>query len=125
LYQVVSRPSGAWPASVEARAPLAVGPSPKISRGLPAKEPREFDLVLDVKCDGWFGLVHALGDTPLRATVVFSSVAGRFGNAGQTDYAAANDLLCKVTSSLRRTWPGTRAIALDADFRTAGFETLP
>ncbi|MBI4944641.1 MAG: SDR family NAD(P)-dependent oxidoreductase [Actinobacteria bacterium] len=85
----------------------------EISRGLPAKEPREFDLVLDVKCDGWFCLVHALGDTPVGATVVFSSVAGRFGNAGQTDYTAANDLLCKVTSSLRRTRPGTRAIALD------------
>ena len=30
------------------------------------------------------------------------------GNAGQTDYAAANDLLCKVSSSFRRTRPGTR-----------------
>ncbi len=85
----------------------------EISRALPDKEPTEFDLVLDVKCDGWFNLIHALGDTPLGATVVFSSVAGRFGNAGQTDYAAANDLLCKVSSSLRRTRPGTRAIALD------------
>jgi hypothetical protein len=40
-------------------------------------------------------------------------VAGRFGNAGQTDYSAANDLLCKITSSARRTRPGTRALALD------------
>ena len=40
-------------------------------------------------------------------------MAGRFGNAGQTDYSAANDLLCKITSSLRRTRPDTRAIALD------------
>ncbi len=40
-------------------------------------------------------------------------MAGRFGNAGQTDYSAANDLLCKVTSSFRRTRPGTRALALD------------
>ena len=45
--------------------------------------------------------------------MVFSSVAGRFGNAGQTDYSAANDLLCKITSSFRRTRPDTRGIALD------------
>ena len=50
---------------------------------------------------------------PIGATIVFSSVAGRFGNAGQTDYSAANDLLCKITSSFRRTRPDTRAIAVD------------
>ena len=44
---------------------------------------------------------HALGDAPLGAAVVFSSIAGRFGNAGQTDYSAANDLLCKSVSHLR------------------------
>ncbi|HEX9109798.1 MAG TPA: polyketide synthase dehydratase domain-containing protein, partial [Longimicrobiales bacterium] len=37
----------------------------------------------------------------------------RFGNAGQTDYASANDLLCKLISHLRSTRPDTRAIAID------------
>jgi acyl transferase domain-containing protein len=85
----------------------------EISRSLPDKEPGEFDLVFGVKSDGWFNLFKAAGEMPIGTTVVFSSIAGRFGNAGQTDYSAANDLLCKLTSSMRRTRPATRAIALD------------
>jgi NAD(P)-dependent dehydrogenase (short-subunit alcohol dehydrogenase family) len=80
---------------------------------LPDKEPGEFDLVFDVKCDGWFNLLHAVGDMPLGATVAFSSIAGRFGNRGQADYSAANDLLCKMTSNFRSTRPTTRAIVID------------
>ncbi len=76
------------------------------SHFLPDKDPREFDLVFDVKSDGWFNLLHAIGDMPLGATVAFSSVAGRFGNAGQADYSSANDLLCKMASSFRTTRPG-------------------
>ncbi|MFZ0312977.1 MAG: SDR family NAD(P)-dependent oxidoreductase [Candidatus Korobacteraceae bacterium] len=83
------------------------------SHFLPAKDQREFDLVFDVKADGWFNLLHAIGDMPLGATVAFSSVAGRFGNGGQTDYSAANDLLCKYTSSFRTTRPQTRGIVID------------
>ncbi|HET7150252.1 MAG TPA: SDR family NAD(P)-dependent oxidoreductase, partial [Candidatus Acidoferrum sp.] len=83
------------------------------SHFLPEKDPREFDLVFDVKCDGWFNLMRAIGDMPLGATVAFSSIAGRFGNAGQADYSSANDLLCKLTSSFRTTRPATRAIAID------------
>ena len=62
--------------------------------------------MFDVKSDGWFNLMKAIGDLPLGATVAFSSVAGRFGNLGQTDYAAANDLLCKLASAMRTTRPG-------------------
>ena len=83
------------------------------SHFLPDKEPREFDLVFDVKSDGWFNLLRAIGDMPLGATVAFSSVAGRFGNGGQTDYSSANDLLCKITSSFRTTRPLTRGIVID------------
>jgi NAD(P)-dependent dehydrogenase (short-subunit alcohol dehydrogenase family) len=83
------------------------------SHFLPDKDPREFDLVFDVKSDGWFNLLRAIGDMPLGATVAFSSVAGRFGNGGQTDYSSANDLLCKITSSFRTTRPRTRGIVID------------
>ena len=50
---------------------------------------------------------------PIGATVVFSSVAGRFGNAGQTDYSAANGFLCSMSRALRRVRPETRTIAID------------
>ncbi|MBX7222216.1 MAG: SDR family NAD(P)-dependent oxidoreductase [Blastocatellia bacterium] len=85
----------------------------EISHFLTEKEAREFDLVFDVKCDGWFNLLKATGDLPLGATVVFSSIAGRFGNGGQTDYSSANDVLCKTTSSFRNSRPATRGIAID------------
>ena len=83
------------------------------SHFLQDKDQREFDLVFNVKSDGWFNLLHALGEMPLGATVAFSSIAGRFGNAGQTDYSSANDLLCKITSSFRTTRPATRGIVID------------
>jgi acyl transferase domain-containing protein/acyl carrier protein len=83
------------------------------SHFLPDKDQREFDLVFNVKADGWFNLLHVIGDMPLAATVAFSSVAGRFGNGGQTDYSAANDLLCKYTSSFRSTRVQTRGIVID------------
>ncbi|GII05555.1 type I polyketide synthase [Planobispora takensis] len=85
----------------------------EISHSLADKRPEEFGLVFDVKSDGWFNVLHAAGDMPIGAAVLFSSVAGRFGNAGQSDYSAANDLLCKMAGGMRRTRPGTRALAID------------
>jgi NAD(P)-dependent dehydrogenase (short-subunit alcohol dehydrogenase family) len=97
----------------------------EISHVLPDKPEREFDLVFDVKCDGWFNLLRAIGDMPLAAAVVFSSIAGRFGNMGQTDYSAANDLLCKMSGAL----PDTRGIAIDwtawADIGMASRGSIP
>ncbi len=85
----------------------------EISRLMPDKDPTEFDLVFDVKSDGWFHLLKGLADVPLASTVVFSSIAGRFGNGGQADYSAANDLLCKWTSSFKTTRPDTIGLAVD------------
>ena len=83
------------------------------SHFLPDKDPKEFDLVFDVKADGWFNLLRAIGDMPISSTIAFSSIAGRFGNGGQTDYSSANDLLCKITSNFRTTRPATRGIVID------------
>jgi NAD(P)-dependent dehydrogenase (short-subunit alcohol dehydrogenase family) len=85
----------------------------EISHFLPDKRDDEFDLVFDVKADGWYHLLHAIGTMPLGATVAFGSIAGRFGNAGQTDYAAANDLLCKLASHARCARPATRSLVID------------
>ncbi len=85
----------------------------EISRVIPDKKPAEFDLIFDVKSDGWFNLISGIGNKPIGAAVVFSSVAGRFGNAGQTDYSSANDLLCKCVSNFRSSRPNSRGIAID------------
>ena len=85
------------------------------SRKLEMKPIEEFRLVVSVKADGFFNLFKAMqtkGMLP-RGIVFFSSVAGRFGNSGQTDYAAANDLLCKITSTFRNQAPGIKAVAID------------
>jgi hypothetical protein len=84
-----------------------------IDKTLPDKQPEQFDLVFDVKADGLFNLLKSCQGLLVGATVVFSSVAGRFGNNGQADYSAANDLLCKVTNSLPLWLPCTRGIAID------------
>jgi NAD(P)-dependent dehydrogenase (short-subunit alcohol dehydrogenase family) len=85
----------------------------EISRALPDKPYDQFSLVYDIKADGFFSLLRAAQGMPIGATVAFSSVAGRFGNNGQTDYSAANDLLCKLTSSLRRWRPETKGLVID------------
>ena len=84
----------------------------EISHFLPDKPQSEYDLVFDVKSNGWFNLLHALRDTEIGTAVVFSSIAGRFGNGGQTDYSAANDLLCKSASNMRRSGRA-RGVAID------------
>jgi NAD(P)-dependent dehydrogenase (short-subunit alcohol dehydrogenase family) len=85
------------------------------SRKLEMKPIEEFRLVVSVKADGFFNLFKAMEAKGLlpRGMLFFSSVAGRFGNSGQTDYAAANDLMCKVASAVRNQYPGLKAVAID------------
>jgi len=85
------------------------------SRKLETKADDEIRKTLQVKALGFFNLFKALeGIQRLpRAVVFFSSVAGRFGNTGQTDYSAANDYLCKLASAMRRQYPAIKALALD------------
>ncbi len=101
-----------------------------------------FDRVVRVKVDGWralMGAVQASGRDVPEFACCFTSVAGRFGNGGQTDYAAANSILDAEMARLTATttcrgvaigWTGWRDVgmatrgSIEAVFAAAGIETL-
>ena len=70
------------------------------------KSPEWFDQVLGTKLDGALNLARLLKPEAVRFAALFSSIAGRFGNIGQSDYSAANDILNKLALWLDRRWPG-------------------
>ena len=85
------------------------------SRHLESKPFDEFKLVVTVKTEGFYQIfksLEAAGALP-RAVVFFSSIAGRFGNSGQTDYSSANDMLSKTASVLKQQYPGIKAVSID------------
>ena len=102
-----------------------------------------FSKVVSVKIDGWRALVDAAGDdlSDLRVLCAFTSVAGRFGNGGQTDYAAANNILDAEMSRIAAhedapravaiAWSGWRDVgmatrgSIEAIFEAAGIEMIP
>ena len=65
------------------------------------KDTAVFDRVFITKVSGLIHLLDALTVNP-RAVVAFTSVAGRYGNAGQVDYAAANDALSRMLAARSR-----------------------
>ena len=76
------------------------------------KTPESFDRVFDTKVDSAFILSRKLRPESLKFLMFFSSVSGRFGNRGQGDYAAANEILSKMAVCLDRAWPG-RVVAMN------------
>jgi NAD(P)-dependent dehydrogenase (short-subunit alcohol dehydrogenase family) len=70
------------------------------------KSSESFDRVLGTKVEGALNLIRLLRPESLKFTALFSSIAGRFGNVGQSDYAAANEVLNKLAQWLDRRWPG-------------------
>jgi acyl transferase domain-containing protein/NAD(P)H-dependent flavin oxidoreductase YrpB (nitropropane dioxygenase family) len=66
------------------------------------KSIESFDRVLETKLYGALNLIRLVRQDTLKFTVLFSSIAGRFGNVGQSDYAAANEILSKLAHWLDR-----------------------
>jgi NAD(P)-dependent dehydrogenase (short-subunit alcohol dehydrogenase family) len=65
-----------------------------------------FDRVLGTKLEGALNLLRLVRPESLKFTAMFSSIAGRYGNVGQSDYASANEILNKLAHWLDRRWPG-------------------
>jgi NAD(P)-dependent dehydrogenase (short-subunit alcohol dehydrogenase family) len=72
-----------------------------------------FDRVFDTKVDSAFILNRHLRPDFLKAIVLFSSVAGRCGNRGQSDYAAANEIMNRLAWQMDRHWQNTRVVAIN------------
>lgn len=70
------------------------------------KSPESFDQVIGTKIDGAINLMRLIDPERLKFTALFSSIAGRFGNKGQSDYSAANEVLNKLAIWLDGRWPG-------------------
>ncbi|MBZ4322115.1 type I polyketide synthase, partial [Streptomyces huiliensis] len=75
-------------------------------RYLAEKTDEQFDHVFGTKTDGLRALLDATAGDPLRVVCLFSSVAACHGNAGQADYAMANEVLDQVAAAEAAARPG-------------------
>ncbi len=82
------------------------------SRLIEDKDVAGFDRVFRGKALGALHLWNAVEKHGPRFYMAFSSVAGRFGNPGQVDYAAANEVLNKLVALLNHDGK-TRATSID------------
>ncbi|MFQ6039902.1 MAG: SDR family NAD(P)-dependent oxidoreductase, partial [Candidatus Poribacteria bacterium] len=103
------------------------------------KTEESFNRVFDTKVESAFILSKKLKPEELSFFVIFSSVAGRFGNRGQSDYAAANEVYNKLAVYLDKRWPcrvvsviwgpwaragGMVSAELEKQFRKHGIELI-
>jgi acyl transferase domain-containing protein/NAD(P)H-dependent flavin oxidoreductase YrpB (nitropropane dioxygenase family)/NAD(P)-dependent dehydrogenase (short-subunit alcohol dehydrogenase family) len=72
-----------------------------------------FERVFDTKVDSTFILNRRLRPDGLKWIALFSSVSGRFGNQGQSDYAAANETVNRLAWQMDAGWPATRVVSIN------------
>lgn len=103
------------------------------------KTEQDFERVYAPKVEGLENLLQCVAPESLRHLVLFSSVVGFYGNAGQTDYAIANDILNKSAHWIKRHYPNCHVMAIDwgpwdsgmvnpalkQAFAERGIETIP
>ncbi len=76
------------------------GAGVEISKPTKKKSVEEFDMVYGIKMDGFENILQGVDLSKIKRIMAFSSVAGRFGNATQADYSAANEYLAKRLAQL-------------------------
>jgi NADP-dependent 3-hydroxy acid dehydrogenase YdfG len=87
------------------------------------KTPQALRTVFAPKLLGLRHVLDTLADAPLRHLVLFTSVAGLMGNPGQSDYAAANEALCRIAAARKHRDLREHAVAVDWGAWDAGMVT--
>lgn len=77
------------------------------------KTEADFENVLSVKLDGLLNLLGTVDLNKLEHLILFSSVAGFYGNLGQSDYAIANEILSKAAHLFKTNHPKTHVSAIN------------
>jgi NAD(P)-dependent dehydrogenase (short-subunit alcohol dehydrogenase family) len=71
------------------------------------------DRTISAKVDGLLTLMDLTRSDPVEHFIGFGSISGRFGAVGQTDYALANEWLCRAIARYRTLRPEVHAVAMD------------
>jgi NAD(P)-dependent dehydrogenase (short-subunit alcohol dehydrogenase family)/acyl carrier protein len=77
------------------------------------KTPADFDHVVGTKVTGLANLLAEFPAEQLRRLVLFSSIAARNGNHGQSDYCFANAVLSGFAAACQRMRPACRAVSIE------------
>ncbi len=74
------------------------------------KTPQAVRATVGAKALGAYNLMQLTSNDPVRHFIGFGSISGRLGSNGQTDYAAASDMLSKLISWYRTQRPDCHAV---------------
>jgi acyl transferase domain-containing protein/NAD(P)H-dependent flavin oxidoreductase YrpB (nitropropane dioxygenase family)/NAD(P)-dependent dehydrogenase (short-subunit alcohol dehydrogenase family) len=77
------------------------------------KSTESFREIFATKADSTFLLRSRLQPDQLKLVVLFGSISGRFGNFGQADYAAGNEVLNRLAWNMAATWPNTHVASIN------------
>ena len=76
------------------------------------KTESDFDLVYGVKIWGLRNILDLIPADQLDYLILFSSVAGFYGNIGQADYSLSNEILNKLAHHLKLSHPGCQVLSI-------------
>jgi NAD(P)-dependent dehydrogenase (short-subunit alcohol dehydrogenase family) len=77
------------------------------------KTEQDFEWVYAAKVQGLENLLRCVSPAQLQHLVLFSSVAGFYGNAGQSDYALANEILNKSAHLIKQRYPNCHVVSVN------------
>ncbi len=76
------------------------------------KTEQDFERVYNTKVTGLNNLLSSVEPEQLDFLILFSSFVGLYGNAGQADYALANEILNKSAHRLQQRYPNCKVVAI-------------